>query len=103
MYKPLPDSVTIRESDIEGLGLFAVTDIEKDTFLGLIHIPDGWNKGEYLRTPLGGFGNHSDIPNCDKFKIEESFKGGSWGIRTNKHIYKDEEITWKYTFYEVDA
>lgn len=99
MYKPLPDSVTIRESDIEGLGLFAKKDIPKGTFLGTIHIPDFWVIGEYIRTPLGGFGNHSNTPNCDKI---ENSDDGSWGITTNRHIYNAEEITWKYTFYEID-
>jgi len=97
MYKPLPDSVTIRESNIEGLGLFAVTDIAKDTYLGLIHA--GKYDGEYIRTPLGGFGNHSDEPNCDKVSIDNL--NNCWGITTNQHIYKDDEITWMYTFYEV--
>ena len=35
MYKPLPDSLTIKESNIEGLGLFATCSISKGTNLGI--------------------------------------------------------------------
>lgn len=100
MYKPLPDGVTIRESDIEGLGLFAEKFIPKGTYLGIIHIPDNSGSGEYIRTPLGGFGNHSETPNCDKSTTDD-YKG-NWAISTNRDIQPDEEITWTYTFYEVE-
>ena len=30
MYKPLPDSLTIKDSKIEGLGLFATEDISEN-------------------------------------------------------------------------
>ena len=39
-YRPLPKEVTIKQSGIEGLGLFAVEDIKSDTDLGLTHIID---------------------------------------------------------------
>ncbi len=35
MYKPLPESVTIKPSGINGLGLFANQDINKGTNMGL--------------------------------------------------------------------
>ena len=38
MYKPLPDSVTIKSSDINGLGLFATKGIGQGTDLGTTHI-----------------------------------------------------------------
>ena len=37
MYKPLPDYITIKESPIEGLGLFATEKIKAHA-LSLIHI-----------------------------------------------------------------
>ncbi len=37
MYKPLPDSVTIKESSIQGLGLFATERITKGTLIGITH------------------------------------------------------------------
>ena len=33
LYKPLPDCLTIKESPIKGLGMFATKDIKKDTEL----------------------------------------------------------------------
>ena len=62
-YRPLPDGVTIKRSPIEGLGLYATQDIPANTFIGLTHILDERFENNYLRTPLGGFYNHSDIPN----------------------------------------
>ena len=40
MYKPLPDGLTIKDSKVQGLGLFATKDFNADTILGLslIHI-----------------------------------------------------------------
>ena len=33
MYKPLPDGLTIRESNVQGLGLFATKDFDADVVL----------------------------------------------------------------------
>ena len=38
MYRPLPDYVTIRESPIAGLGLFATKKIPAGTYIGIVHI-----------------------------------------------------------------
>ena len=62
-YRPLPVGVTIKRSPIEGLGLYATQDIPANTFIGLTHILDERFENNYLRTPLGGFYNHSDTPN----------------------------------------
>ena len=62
MYRPLPDGLTIKSSQIEGLGLFATVDIEKNTFIGVTHIRDEQFENKYIRTPLGGFYNHSNDP-----------------------------------------
>ena len=40
MYKPLPNGITIKESPIEGLGLFATEDIPANTVIGRIHVPN---------------------------------------------------------------
>tara|TARA_A100001234_G_C12462070_1_gene315624 strand:- start:184 stop:597 length:414 start_codon:yes stop_codon:yes gene_type:complete len=59
MYRPLPSELTIKNSKIEGLGLFATVKINKNSFIGLTHIRDELFEGKYIRTPLGGFYNHS--------------------------------------------
>ncbi len=63
MYKPLPKTLTIKNSPIEGLGLFATEDIKKNSFIGITHIRDEQFENKHIRTPLGGFYNHSNDPN----------------------------------------
>ena len=63
MYKPLPKCLTIKKSPIEGLGLYATENIKANTFLGITHIQDKDFENGYIRTPLGGFYNHSNEPN----------------------------------------
>ena len=62
MYRPLPEGLTIKNSSIEGLGLFATIIIKKNTFIGVTHIRDEQFENKYIRTPLGGFYNHSNDP-----------------------------------------
>tara|TARA_B100001250_G_scaffold389027_1_gene387760 strand:- start:792 stop:1094 length:303 start_codon:yes stop_codon:yes gene_type:complete len=99
MYKPLPEMVTIKDSGIHGLGLFATDDISSGTILGMIHFEF---HGETMRTPLGAFGNHSDDPTCEKFWESIPAEGGAgWYLRTKRNVKTGEELTWKYTMYNV--
>ena len=66
MYKPLPDSLTIKTSKVDGLGLFAKEGIGQGTNLGMCHLELGQLT---IRTPLGGFINHSQDANCVKVKL----------------------------------
>jgi len=101
MYKPLPESLTIKTSKVNGLGLFADQDINQATNLGLTHIKVA---DQIIRTPLGGFINHSNTPNCAKVELhangQEPFQK-KWNLVTLKDIKKDEEITLRYTFYNI--
>jgi len=63
MYKPLPKQLTVKNSVIEGLGLFATEVIKKYSFIGVTHVRDEQFENKYIRTPLGGFYNHSNQPN----------------------------------------
>ena len=94
-YKPLPNFLTIKESNIEGLGLFATSKIEKGKVIGITHIFNKAFDNNYIRTPLGGFINHSNNPNCE---LKESDKVYLILYSTNE-IEKDEEITLKYKMY----
>ena len=96
-YRPLPEYLTIENSPIQGLGLFSKETINKGVMIGKIHVPDPNQEGEYIRTPLGGFGNHSEEPNCSKVLMED----GSWWIFSNRDIVEGEELTWSYTLYEI--
>ena len=67
-YRPLLECLTIKNSPIHGLGIFATSAIEKGTDLGIAHVKMvEWLNfpQDYCRTPLGGFYNHSDDPNCE--------------------------------------
>ena len=66
MYKPLPEFLTIAPSGIHALGLFTEEDIENATNLGMTHLKLG---DRIIRTPLGGFINHSNTPNCVKAEL----------------------------------
>ena len=94
MYRPLPSYLTIKSSKIDGLGLFATENIKESTSLGISHVSDRWFSGGYIRTPLGGFFNHSNDPNC---KIVED--GRYLLLVTIKDIMPGEEITSIYTLY----
>ena len=87
MYRPLPDELTIKNSKIEGLGLFATVKIKKNSFIGLTHIRDEMFEGKYIRTPLGGFYNHSKESNIMKMvsDVIPKFKLGD-PININKKI-----------------
>lgn len=100
MYRPLPDFLTIKDSKIEGLGLFATEDIPNGTPLGISHyqFPDC----PTLRTPLGGFYNHSDDPNCKKkLMISGDNDYCYYILDAIKDIKAGEEITVSYTLYTL--
>ena len=106
MYKPLPESLTIKESKVDGLGLFAVKGIAQGTNLGMTHVKFN---GTIWRTPLGGFINHSDDANVVKAELlmtnhdnpNLKFDYKKWNLITLRDIKKGEELTVKYTFYNV--
>ena len=65
-YNPLPSGLTVADSGISGQGLFTTRKLVTGTMLGTSHYRID---GEYIRTPLGGFINHSDEPNCERSQI----------------------------------
>ena len=97
MYRPLPRGVTIQQSPIHGLGLFATQSIPADYTLGISHVKMHPAEREFIRTPLGGFINHSDTPNC--------IKGGDGScmvmLKTLREIAEGEELTVRYTLYKI--
>ena len=96
MYKPLPSCLTIKNSNIHGLGLFATEDIEANHFLGISHVKDDGFEDGFIRTPLGGFFNHSDDPNCSCLP-----DGDFLVLSTTKPVKAGEEITVKYWLYDI--
>ena len=94
-YRPLPKCLTIQKSTIHGLGIFAIEPIPSDTNLGISHVHHIDYEDDYIRTPLGGFINHSNTPNCDIYNDI-----GDLYLKTIKDIKKGEELTLKYTLYD---
>ena len=100
MYKPLPESLTIKQSKVNGLGLFAKEGIAQGTNLGMTHTKIG---EKIIRTPLGGFINHANEANCVKVELRESqeFNAKHWTLVALRDIKKGEELTLRYTFYNI--
>ena len=106
MYKPLPSYITVKTSKVNGLGLFALENIAMGTNLGMSHIE--FNE-TIFRTPLGGFINHSNTPNCVKTKLlmtnqdkpNLKFDYKKWNLITIEDIKEGEELTVRYTFYNI--
>ena len=102
-YKPLPDEVTIKKSSIDGLGLFARKNIKANVLLGITHIHNEHYPNRYIRTPLGGFINHSETPNVQLIRCAESrdIECGTLILQTIRDIKKGEEMCLKYKMYNV--
>jgi len=106
LYKPLPKGLTISPSKIQGLGVFTQLFVPKGTNLGMTHIKF---KDTLIRTPLGGFLNHSDDPNCHKAKLyftnmdnpDFKFDFTKYNLVTLKDIKGGTELTVKYSFYTI--
>ena len=96
-YRPLPRKLYISNSIIEGNGLFTSSDLPKDTELGITHIKNdsGDFHSNFIRTPLGGFVNHSEKSNCTLYECGNYLK-----MKTNKPIQEGEELTLSYSLYE---
>ena len=98
MYRPLPDSLTIKQSGINGLGLFAKEGIAQGINLGTSHIKIN---GDIIRTPLGGFINHSNTPNVVKVELHDDRYTKKWNLIALGNIKEGEELTIRYTFYNI--
>ena len=103
-YHALPKELHIKDSPIEGQGLFAKEDIPAMMFLGISHVAvapeDCLSNVTVMRTPLGGFVNHSENPNCIKGYDDQGW-GKVYHMMTIRPIKKGEELFLKYTFYKV--
>ena len=90
-YRPLPDNLELRPSEIHGYGVFALEDIPAGKMLGLSHI----QSPELIRTPLGGYINHSMNPNCIRI-----LEGNRWYLQSIQDIEDGEELTLMYKGYK---
>ena len=106
MYNPLPHGLFIDESSIEGQGLYTNEKLIGGTNLGISHIELG---KMIVRTPLGGFVNHSETPNCVKVESQTRQRVTplydhdftKWELVTLRDIEEGDELTLRYTFYKI--
>ena len=105
-YKPLPKELRLGFSKIHDIGLFAKEKIKMGHDFGISHIQLG---KELIRTPLGGFINHSDDPNCTKsmFRVTNAndistkMDYKAWRLFAIEDIESGDELTLTYTFYKI--
>jgi hypothetical protein len=99
-YMPLPPYLTIKKSKFHGLDVFATQDIPSGEELGITHVADKKNRfpDGSIRTPLGGFINHSSHTNCVFYELEDT-----WKLKTLRAIKKGEELTAEYTVWYDEA
>ena len=98
-YNPLPEYLMIGPSNIHGAGILAKEDIPGEVVIGITHIYDPNFQHNYIRTPLGGFINHSENPNCEL--IEEDGDYHYKKLKTIKKVKSGEELTLKYSLYDI--
>ena len=109
-YRALPDGLYIGVSSIEGQGLYTDRALSKSCQLGeshyriatndnpSVHMEE--NKTILIRTPLGGFINHSEKPNCHRSQIRLKPGLDKWIITVIEDINPGDELTLKYTMYD---
>ena len=114
-YKPLPHGLFIEESGIDGQGLYTNVKLAEGTNLGMSHVELG---KLILRTPMGGFINHSNNPNCVKVKSlltrqewnhrinlpDDKYDHNfiKWNLMVIEDIEEGEELTLKYKMYDPE-
>tara|TARA_X000001388_G_scaffold77003_1_gene76023 strand:- start:6708 stop:7016 length:309 start_codon:yes stop_codon:yes gene_type:complete len=95
-WHPLPKGLTILPSKVHGLGLFTLKDFPKGHVFGITHVRDAQFPTGVIRTPLGGFYNHSETPNTETYDDGRYMK-----LRTIRDIKGGEEITSQYCLYSI--
>ena len=96
-YHPLPSGIMVADSGISGQGLFTTRRLVAGTNLGISH----WRiDKELIRTPLGGFINHADEPNCVRNQIRIKPGFDKWNLLVIEDIEEGCELTLKYKMYD---
>ena len=96
-YHPLPSGLTVTDSGIAGQGVFTTRRLVAGTELGISH----WRvEREFIRTPLGGFINHADEPNCIRNQIRIKPGFDKWNLVVIEDIEEGCELTLKYKMYD---
>lgn len=98
-YRPLPNYLLVGPSSIEGTGVFAIEELAADLDLGMTHLKVPILNG-YVRTPLGGFVNHTENANCYLVEKLDWDDYRVFHLYTARPIKKGEELTLNYNLDE---
>ena len=98
-YNPLPSGITVADSGIARQGLFTTRRFVAATELGISHYRID---NQMIRTPLGGFINHADEPNCVRNQIRIRPGFDKWNLVVIEDIEEGEELTLKYKMYDTE-
>jgi len=96
-YQPLPSVIVVADSQISGQGVFTTRRLVAGTELGESHYRID---NQIIRTPLGGFINHSETPNCVRNQIRIRPGFDKWNLVVIEDIEEGSELTLKYKWYE---
>ena len=91
-YRPMPEALTIKNSPIDGLGVFATGDIPAEAIF--LDRPTHLYAEECFRLNFGGFINHSRTPNAIIIKDVATSKGY---LKIVQPVKPGEEITVDYS------
>ena len=96
-YHPLPSGLTVADSGISGQGVFTTRRLVAGAELGESHYRID---NQMIRTPLGGFINHSETPNCVRNQIRIRPGFDKWNLVVIEDIEEGDELTLKYKMYD---
>jgi len=99
-YNPLPTGLMVADSGISGQGVFTTRRLVAGTELGISHYR---TDKIFIRTPLGGFINHADEPNCVRNQIRIRPGFDKWNLVVIEDIEEGEELTLKYKLYKPQS
>tara|TARA_Y100000310_G_C20022355_1_gene507976 strand:+ start:110 stop:403 length:294 start_codon:yes stop_codon:yes gene_type:complete len=83
------------------MGLFAREPIPRQTLLGISHVQHDLFEHGWIRTPLGGFYNHSEESNCYLFSSMLSDGTRIQELITKTNIPIGTELTCTYTIWQA--
>lgn len=95
-YTPIPNFLEKKESPIHGEGIFATEDINRDTLICDTHVRVTGPIPKTLRTPVGGYLNHSKSPNCKFIIVLRRSQFVVYSVKALKPIQPGEELTVNY-------
>ena len=93
-YSPIPPELERLKSDIDGEGIFVTDNFSKLNNI-ITHVVVR-SLGLVSRTPVGGYLNHSENPNCTLIMSDGNYDVEIYCIKLLRDVVKEEELTLDY-------